>query len=738
MGIPKSFFAFFLLTLLGVGLTIAGDGIKPVYKPAEKAYYLTDAQASFVRPGLQLIIQKVEYNQPTVKVTFQITDASGQPLDRLGINTPGAVSTSFILARIRPGDTQYTNYFANTVTSLPAPGCANCTVGNTATQATTDSGGVYSDLGNGVYTYTFGKQLPANVDVDSTNTLGMYARRDLSTFGFPLNSIGTVANATLDFVPNGSPVTQVRDVVTTAACNQCHDPLNVHGGARQEVRLCILCHQPQTTDPETGNTVDFKVFIHKIHNGSNLPSVTGKAMNINTASGNPNSTELGNGSTPEPIEEGTPVVKPYQIVGFNQSVNDWSSVVWPQDVRNCTTCHQGGKQSDNWKTNPNRAACGSCHDDVNFDTGKNHVGGPQADDSKCSGCHPADGQEFDLSVSGIHTIPAKSKQLPGLNVQITGVTNANPGSKPTVSFTVQDGKGNPLNAAKLTSLGFLMAGPTSDYTFVTRSALTAGEKTGSPGTENALTTVKATSTGFTYTFSTALPADAQGTFAIGVQSSNTVTIPGPLVGQSFSATDFSSNPVYYFGVGGATATPRRRVVDTVNCNSCHKSLALHGGGRVNGAEFCQMCHNPASTDQPDGSRAAGFTVPAGTVPETINLRTLAHRLHRGENLENEFTIYRTRGVFGFNGVRFPGDLRDCAKCHVNNSNQLPLPDGMANTVGPREFYSPLGPAASACLGCHDGEDAAAHTYVMTSPFGESCPVCHAEGADFAVSKVHAR
>jgi OmcA/MtrC family decaheme c-type cytochrome len=122
----------------------------------------------------------------------------------------------------------------------------------------------------------------------------------------------------------------------------------------------------------------------------------------------------------------------------------------------------------------------------------------------------------------------------------------------------------------------------------------------------------------------------------------------------------------------------------------------------------------------------------------MNFRFLAHRVHTGEELAREFTIYRSRGVFNFNGLRFPGDRRDCAKCHVNNSNQLPLPEGLAKTVAPRESYSPLGPAASACLGCHDEEDASQHALQMTAPFAESCPVCHEEGADFAVSKVHAR
>jgi len=117
---------------------------------------------------------------------------------------------------------------------------------------------------------------------------------------------------------------------------------------------------------------------------------------------------------------------------------------------------------------------------------------------------------------------------------------------------------------------------------------------------------------------------------------------------------------------------------------------------------------------------------------------MIHRIHTGHELERDFTIYRSFGVFNFNEVGFPGDRRNCAKCHINNSQQLPLPTTMANTLAPREFYSPLGPAASACLGCHDSEAAAAHAFLQTAPFGESCAACHGEGKEFAVSRAHAR
>ncbi|MDO8577687.1 MAG: hypothetical protein Q7R50_00705, partial [Dehalococcoidales bacterium] len=199
----------------------------------------------------------------------------------------------------------------------------------------------------------------------------------------------------------------------------------------------------------------------------------------------------------------------------------------------------------------------------------------------------------------------------------------------------------------------------------------------------------------------------------------------------------SFNPVAYFPITDTVAVVRRQVVATEKCNVCHKKMAFHGGGRLNTTAYCELCHNPANVDVPD-QVPARFGGPFNVPPESINFKLLIHRIHTGEDLQNDFTIYRTRGVFNFNEVRFPGDTRNCAKCHVNNSNLLPLPATNANTVAPRELYSPLGPAAAACLGCHDSKPAAAHAALMTDTLGESCAVCHGQGKEFAVEKVHAR
>ena len=89
-------------------------------------------------------------------------------------------------------------------------------------------------------------------------------------------------------------------------------------------------------------------------------------------------------------------------------------------------------------SNPTRAACGACHDDVNFATGKNHVDLPQLSDKDCTQCHLAKSdKEFDASVKGAHTVATRSQQLEGVDFTIMAVDNAKPGQKPSVTFMIE-------------------------------------------------------------------------------------------------------------------------------------------------------------------------------------------------------------------------------------------------------------------------------------------------------------
>jgi len=139
----------------------------------------------------------------------------------------------------------------------------------------------------------------------------------------------------------------------------------------------------------------------------------------------------------------------------------------------------------------------------------------------------------------------------------------------------------------------------------------------------------------------------------------------------------------------------------------------------------------------------------GTGAETnINITVVQGASVTGTNAALFFstgtvTNFGTLNGTNFNGVRFPGDRRDCLKCHVAGAYTLPLQSGIASVNTPRDYFSPQGPATVACLGCHDNVDAAAHAYLNTAFFGgttpaEACATCHGTGKDWDVDKVHAR
>jgi OmcA/MtrC family decaheme c-type cytochrome len=193
----------------------------------------------------------------------------------------------------------------------------------------------------------------------------------------------------------------------------------------------------------------------------------------------------------------------------------------------------------------------------------------------------------------------------------------------------------------------------------------------------------------------------------------------------------SLNPVFYAAVTDAKPVARRKVVDLANCNKCHDQLSAHGRGRRS-PEFCVFCHNPNESDRRPASLFP---------PEAIDFKRHIHRIHTGKDLTQDYTVIGTSGTgTNFNDVRFPGDRRDCLTCHVPGANQVleSPPPGLLPTNTLRDWYAPQQHFAAACLGCHDSKPAAAHAYVMTAPFGESCAACHGPEDEFAVDKVHAR
>jgi len=674
-----------LVVLIGSAALISAPG--PSYTASNKEFYADPNLINFVRPGLVMKITGAEIGADgTIKAKIKLTDPRGLGLDRLGVTTPGPVSVSFIAAYIPKGKSQYVAYTTRVQTSP--------ITGNSAVQAAADSGGTWETTGDGEYVYTFRTKAPSGYDRTATHTIGVYGSRNLSEFDLPTNYDDDWFN----FVPDGSKVVTVRDVVRTAACNNCHDQLAFHGGSRRSMELCVLCHTPQTTDPDTGNTVDMPVMTHKIHMGKQLPSVKGG--------------------------------KPYQIIGFNQSVADYSEVVFPADPRRCNACHDGTATQANNVFKANRAACGACHDNVNFATGENHVNLPQVSDNQCTTCHTPEGElEFDASIKGAHTIPTFSRELSGIQFELLKVENGAAGKTPTVVFAIKDKTGKPVLPSQMSRLALVLAGPTTDY---------VAFQTGYVSEDASKADCSSDGTVCWYTFKTAIPSDAKGTYSVGIEGRRIQKIyEGTLVEQSVQYG--GANKVLHFAVDGSAVAPRRTVVATANCNKCHAYLSVHGENR-NQVEMCVLCHNPVETDK---ARRPASELPA----QSVDMRMMIHKIHTGKELGAPYVIYGFGGnKYDFSEVGYPafspsgqvGDRRNCSMCHVNGSEQLPLKPTLSKVNDPRGYINPVGPASAACLSCHVSIEAASHALLNTSTLGESCTVCHGSSSEFSVSKVHAR
>jgi OmcA/MtrC family decaheme c-type cytochrome len=180
-------------------------------------------------------------------------------------------------------------------------------------------------------------------------------------------------NAWLDFVPAtpGVAPTVTRDISTTASCNSCHVNLGKHGGsARVEVEYCVTCHNPEHIEPNSGESLDMAVLIHKLHRGVSLPRVADGER--------------------------------YLVWGFSPAPQQFDRIVYPFETRArhatianagmaCQKCHTDDADwaaefkstptpdGGNWKTVFSKAACASCHEDV---PGLGPAGAPWIDPTK--------------------------------------------------------------------------------------------------------------------------------------------------------------------------------------------------------------------------------------------------------------------------------------------------------------------------------------------------------------------
>src|SRR5258706_11315522 len=389
------------------------------------------------------------------------------------------------------------------------------------------------DNGDGTFTYTFASAIPAvyappyndsasfgaadgeltgQALLAGTYTVGLY-------FGWDYTVDGVLAphdagQATQDFMFGSATQIDPREVVKDDNCNACHTSIRAHGELRRGVKLCVLCHTAGAEDRNglvaggtPGVSIDFRVMIHRIHNGSHLPSVLGVAT-------------ADNGTV-----DYTATPAPYQIVGFANLVFDFSDIrfpVWPNlniampkdagysvlsstdpdgagpllserarsdsirmGVTACAKCHgdpdgasgpaTAPAQGDLYKTQPSEKACYSCHDDVRpgFPYTQNLQTMPNtANNSNCVLCHTPSGAS--LSVENAHKHPLENPAIDtGVNTVITDVTggtglggNFRVGDVPAVEFTLKDDAGADIGLASMDSGSAFFFGPNTNRQLV--------------------------------------------------------------------------------------------------------------------------------------------------------------------------------------------------------------------------------------------------------------------------------
>ncbi len=658
-----------------------------------------------------------------------------------------------------------------------------------ARTAGADSGGALVENAAGYYTYTFGTDITDATLAsakDSSGSAVVYEPGRTHRLSLQLdynNAAGerVRVNPYYDFTvgADGKSIDAAnpKQVADIRSCNSCHEKLELHGGSRNDVTICIQCHQPGSIDKGTGETIDMMHLVHKIHAAHDL-------------------------------------TEPYYFYRFRgiERFYDFSPIGFPQDVRNCTKCHTGDTSTDplvavqtaqgnNWFNKPNRAACGSCHDGIDFatSTGTTLSGEPNihtsgafslSDDSSCTLCHGADNglavklvhvtgdstpnnltvpvgaANFDYEIASATVNSATATIDPnatvikfrikkdGVNLDVSAGPPAGFTEGPSFLFAwamEQDGVVSPADFNNLAAAnGAFLNATRGDAMGRSLAQLRTAPNTLTydPATGLNTATVKATA----YQF----PAGAKMR-TVGLQS-------------YYTQTSIESGRHAVSVVKTVTGeTPRRSVVDNAKCANCHDRLALHGGSRVYEIQVCVMCHNPSKatsgrgiTDEVWDAYAAkptstftaqdfqimklwgmdlSLTNRALQFPvDSNNMKDMIHGMHAQKDRAFPFRDARDRTtsaitLLDFSRIAFPGVLSNCETCHKPGTYASVPANALATTnefrnsaVDAAMVVAPLttAAAAKASLAQLNAGD------VVATPFAAACVTCH----DSSLTKTH--
>ena len=732
-----------------------------------------------------------------------VTVANAAPRVNFTVFTNGAVrqgltlsNVSFAIAKLVPGTNgdidQWVSYVYRTETTTGSnavgSGPGGTPVLASAQQATNDpkpasltNQFVYNN--DGYYTYTFSTNI-----TDPAATRGVVfepgrTHRIAIQLSYQNAAGQTVrVNPYFDFTidANGRSVAvtdpaATRVMADIAQCNACHERLAVHGGGRVDTQYCVVCHNPGTTDANSGHVLTMQTMIHKLHAGRLLYS------------------QLAQGG------------EHYVIWGNSASKHDYSHVGFPQDLRNCTVCHTSANpatpQGDFWKSRPSKESCLTCHANLQGSAFyASHadfaisIVGPSATphdipNSNCEFCHRPG---TSISPERVH-FNQNEDHAARYRLNIESATFDAAARKVTVRYFLSDTTNN--NAAwNLVTPDCTGAGPTLTCGSSTRFgnlrfylaypsmvgqplAVTEFSSYNNGGSAANAYLYKGTNDGTNhYTVDIPVPADsatsvAQGTarvISIGQIKEpklalQSVADPRPEVTPRTLINVVAQNTHADVALTG-TLNPRRQVVSSEKCNVCHGALgttsgsntlaeAFHGGAR-NTVESCALCH--------DANRYSSTIMTNGlALSENYSFKRMIHGIHGNSKRNHPFThgnsvigAFNTAGLLTLDGligasssssvsaplgvlmqpwstgtvvpagtplapdvenyaaeVAYPGVGLNCAGCHVDNSWQRD-PNPLGAVVA-----KPIDPATQKAtldpLSWH-----------VISPRAASCTSCH--------------
>jgi hypothetical protein len=314
----------------------------------------------------------------------------------------------------------------------------------------------------------------------------------------------------------------------------------------------------------------------------------------------------------------------------------------PNAERDCATCHADNR----WQTNPSRMACGTCHDNVFFDTGTLspprvfgkpngvactdagscaafgdfvacNVGTgncerqrhPSYDDTQCALCHTADASGL-VPIAASHEIYQRTRvrDLQLAEVVLSGGSGTNGAflvnDQPTVTFKLTTGAGaivSDLMSNKALSGTLIISGPTDDRQRLYQLSIK------STGT----LTYDGNAQKYTYVLPTKWPANALlplNSWPLPPPAVQPTPRPNPAgtytmwlyVNEAFSAPESfrdAANAILDFRVGTDGALQPRQAIIKSACNACHTNVQAHGGGRQDEGGACSMCHTRGAEDR---------------------------------------------------------------------------------------------------------------------------------------------